>query len=100
MKMHNLVQKVTEDMKLKDMKVTIDITKGFLKSLEKVVDEAILEGDEVSVIGVKFSTKEQEKREGTLVFGSRKGETYTVPAKVVPKVKMLPAKKKALTKEK
>ena len=47
---------------------------------------------------MKFETKLQKGRTGTINLGSRAGETYSTPDKIVPSVKFVKSKKDSLTK--
>ena len=48
-------------------------------------------------MGMKFSTKLQKGRTGTINLGSRAGETYSTPNKIVPNVKFIKSKKDSLS---
>ena len=100
MKTLEMVQAVTKDMKEKGHKVTQEITRAFVDSLEKVVDEAVIAGDNVTVLGAKFGSKVQKGREGIITLGARQGESYKTEDKIVPTVKLTPSKKTQLTREK
>lgn len=100
MKTQEMIQVVTRDMKEKGHKVTKETTRAFVDSLEKTVDEVVLSGDNVTVLGVKHSSKEQKGREGIIGFGAKQGETYKTEDKIVPTVKLTPSKKTQLTREK
>lgn len=100
MKTQEMVQVVTKDMKEKGYKVTQETTRAFVDSLEKTVDNAVLSGDDITVLGVKHSSKEQKGREGIITLGARQGESFKTEDRIVPTVKLTPSKKAQLTKEK
>lgn len=100
MKTQEMRQAVTKAMKENGHKVTQDTTKAFLDCLENVVDGVVEAGDNVTVLGVKFSSKVQKGREGIITVGSKQGEAYKTEDKIVPTVKFAPSKKAQLTREK
>ena len=48
---------------------------------------------------MKFESKVQKGRTGTINIGNRKGETYATSDKIVPSVKFIGSKKESLTRE-
>ena len=100
MKLIEVIREVSNDMKEQGYNVNQNMTKAFLQALENTVDKAIKAEDSVSVIGVKFATKEQKGKEGIIALGSRAGETYKTNDKIVPVAKYTPSKKAELSREK
>lgn len=100
MKTQEMIQAVTKNMKEKGHKVTQETTRAFVESLENVVDGAIEAGDNVTVLGAKFGSKEQKGREGIITIGARQGESYKTEDRIVPTVKLTPSKKAQLTRNK
>lgn len=92
-----MVQAISTELKEKELKITHAEIKAVLEATEKVVDNVILSGDKVNVLGVKFDTKERKATEKVLTVGAKAGQKYTVEGAMVPRVKILPSKKKALT---
>ena len=97
MKKQEFIVEVTNVLKEKEVKASQEMVKQVLIAMEEVVDGVVEAQDEVALLGMKISTKEQAAKEGVINFGEKQGQTYTVPAKIVPTVKYLKAKKDALS---
>lgn len=93
-----MVQAISAELKTGEHKLNQEEIRAVLTATEKVVDNAVLAGDNVVVLGVKFASKERKAQEKVMTVGKRAGETYTVAEAMVPTVKLLPSKKEALTK--
>lgn len=99
MKKQELIVKVVEILKEREVKTSQENVKQTLIALEEVLGKVVNERDEVAFCGLKISTKETAEQTRVHNFGENKGEEYTVPAKIVPTVKFLDSKKKELSKE-
>lgn len=95
-----MVQAVTKNLKGQGHKVNQEIVKATILEVENVVDGAVLAGDDVTVLGVKHSSKDVDGKEGVITIGSRAGETYKTEDRIVPTVKLMPSKKTQLTRAK
>ena len=61
-----------------------------LASLEAVVRDAVVAGDEVTIPGIcKVKAKDVKERTGTIMMGASKGEKYTTPAHKEGSVKIV-----------
>lgn len=100
MKSLELVQEVTKGVKEKGLKVNQNLVKEVLAVTEEVVEKVVLNDDSVTVLGAKFTSKEQKGRKGVINFGAKAGETYETTDKIVPSVKFTPTKRAQLTREK
>ena len=98
MKKHEFVQNVVVIAKENDIKLTKETASKLLDIREEAIDGVMVAQEKVTVMGMKFETKLQKGRTGTINLGSRAGETYSTPDKVVPSVKFIKSKKDFLTK--
>ena len=99
MKKLEFIQNVVAIGKENDLKLTQDIANRMLDVVEAAIDDVILSGEHVAVMGMKFESKVQKGRTGTINIGNRKGETYSTPDRIVPSVKFLGSKKESLSRE-
>ena len=99
MKKLEFIQNVVAIGKENDLKLTQDIANRMLDVVEAAIDDVILSGEHVTVMGMKFESKVQKGRTGTINIGNRKGETYSTPDRIVPSVKFLGSKKESLSRE-
>ncbi len=97
MKKHEFIQNVVTIAKENEIKLTQDTASKLLDIIEEAIDGVIEAQDQVTVMGMKFSTKLQKGRTGTINLGSRAGETYSTPNKIVPNVKFIKSKKDSLS---
>jgi DNA-binding protein HU-beta len=68
-----------------------------LDTMTAVVTDALVAGDKVTLPGLcSFETVEVKEKTGTIMMGSRKGETYTTPAHKAPKLKAAKSLKDAV----
>ena len=98
MKKQEFIQNVVAIAKEKEIKITQETASKILDVIEEAIDGVIVAQDYVTIMGMKFDTKLQKGRTGTINLGSRAGETYSTPDKIVPSVKFIKSKKDALTK--
>jgi len=98
MKKHEFIQNFVTIAKENDIKLTKDTASKLLDIIEETIDGVIEAQDQVVIMGMKFETKLQKGRTGTIKLGSRAGETYSTPDKIVPAVKFMKSKKDSLTK--
>lgn len=99
MKKLEFIQNVVATAKENEIKLTQDTAAKVLDIIEEVIDGVITSGEHVTVMGMKFEPKLQKGRTGTINLGSRSGESYSTPDKIVPAVKFVKSKKEALSKE-
>lgn len=98
MKKHEFIQNVVAVAKQNEIKLTQDTASKILDIIEEVIDGVIVANEHVTVMGMKFETKLQKGRTGVINLGSRAGEPYSTPDRVVPCVKFVKSKKDALSK--
>ena len=98
MKKQEFIQNVVAIAKEKEIKITQETASKILDVIEEAIDGVIVAQDYVTIMGMKFDTKLQKGRTGTIKLGARAGETYSTPDKVVPAVKFTKSKKDALSK--
>lgn len=97
MKKLEMVQAISAELKANGHKFNQEEIRAVLDATETVVDNAVLAGDSVVVLGVKFASKERKAQEKVMTVGAKVGQAYTIPEATVPTVKFQPAKKEALT---
>ena len=97
MKKQEFIQNVVTIAKEEGIKLTQDTASKVLDIVEEAIDGVIVAQDHVTIMGMKFDTKLQKGRTGTINLGSRAGETYTTPDKIVPNVKFTKSKKDSLS---
>ena len=97
MKKQEFIQNVVAIAKEEGIKLTQDTASKILDIVEEAIDGVIRVQDHVTIMGMKFDTKLQKGRTGTINLGSRAGETYTTPDKIVPNVKFTKFKKNYLS---
>ena len=98
MKKQEFIQNVVTIAKENEIKLTKDTANKLLDIIEEAIDGVIIAQEHVTIMGMKFETKLQKGRTGTINLGSRAGETYSTPDKIVPSVKFVKSKKDSLTK--
>ena len=98
MKKHEFIQNVVVIAKENDIKLTKETASKLLDIIEEAIDGVMVAQEKVTIMGMKFETKLQKGRTGTINLGSRAGETYSTPDKIVPNVKFIKSKKDSLTK--
>jgi nucleoid DNA-binding protein len=98
MKKQEFIQNVVAIAKEKEIKITQETASKILDVIEEAIDGVIVAQDYVTIMGMKFDTKLQKGRTGIINLGSRAGEAYTTPDKVVPNVKFIKSKKDSLSK--
>lgn len=98
MKKNEFIQNFVTIAKENEIKLTKDTASKLLDIIEETIDGVLEAQDKVVVMGMKFETKLQKGRTGTIKLGSRAGETYTTTDKIVPSVKFMKSKKDSLTK--
>lgn len=94
------INEVVAELKEQDMKLSKEAMKKVLNVIEEKIGNVIKEGKQINLFGTQYSSREVAAKTGEINFGSRKGETWTTPAKVIPTVKFLDSKKTELTIEK
>lgn len=94
-----VIQTITKELKEKGHKANQAMVKDALVVLEEVIDTVVANQDEVTIAGLKVSTKLQKGRKGTINLGARAGEEYETPDRIIPTVKFLPKKKQDLAVE-
>ena len=99
MKKLEFIQNVVALGKENNLKLTQDTANKMLDIVEAAIDDVIVSGEHVTVMGMKFESKVQKGRTGTINIGNRKGETYATSDKIVPSVKFIGSKKESLTRE-
>ena len=99
MKKQEFIQNVVTIAKENEIKLTKDTASKILDIIEEAIDGVMIADEQVTVMGMKFETKLQKGRTGTINLGSRAGETYSTPDKIVPSVKFVKSKKDSLTKQ-
>ena len=97
MKKQEFIQNVVAIAKEEGIKLTQDTASKVLDIVEEAIDGVIVAQDHVTIMVMKFDTKLQKGRTGTINLGSRAGETYTTPDKIVPNVKFTKSKKDSLS---
>jgi nucleoid DNA-binding protein len=97
MKKQEFIQNVITIAKDNNIKLNKDTASKLLDIIEETIDGVIVAQDQVTIMGMKFETKLQKGRTGTINLGSRAGETYSTPDKIVPSVKFIKSKKDSLT---
>ena len=97
MKKQEFIQNVVAIAKEEGIKLTQDTASKVLDIVEEAIDGVIVAQDHVTIMGMKFDTKLQKGRTGTINLGSRAGETYTTHDKIVPNVKFTKSKKDSLS---
>lgn len=97
MNKQEFVNEVVEGLKAQDIKLSKEAMKKVVAEMEAVIDSAVKAGKQVNVFGVQHSSREVAAKTGIIQLGSRKGEQWTTPARIVPTVKLLDSKKKELT---
>ena len=97
MKKQEFIQNVVTIAKDNNIKLTKDTASKLLDIIEETIDGVIVAQEQVTIMGMKFETKLQKGRTGTINLGSRAGETYSTPDKIVPSVKFVKSKKDSLT---
>ena len=98
MKKQEFIQNVVTIAKENEIKLTKDTAGKLLDIIEETIDGVIVANEQVTAMGMKFETKLQKGRTGTINLGSRAGETYSTPDKIVSNVKFIKSKKDSLTK--
>lgn len=98
MKKHEFIQNVVVIAKEQGIKLTQETANKLLDIIEETIDGVIVAQEHVTVMGMKFETKLQKGRTGTINLGSRAGEHYSTPDKIVPSVKFVKSKKDSLSK--
>lgn len=99
MKKLEFIQNVVALGKENNLKLTQDTANKVLDVVEAAIEDVIVSGEHVTVMGMKFESKVQKGRTGTINIGNRKGETYSTPDRIVPSVKFLGSKKESLSRE-
>lgn len=99
MKKLEFIQNVVALGKENNLKLTQDTANKVLDVVEAAIEDVIVSGEHVTVMGMKFESKVQKGRTGTINIGNRKGEIYTTSDKIVPSVKFIGSKKESLTRE-
>ena len=76
MKKLEFIQNVVALGKENNLKLTQDTANKVLDVVEAAIEDVIVSGEHVTVMGMKFESKVQKGRTGTINIGNRKGETY------------------------
>jgi DNA-binding protein HU-beta len=80
--------------KIKPIGISIVATESILEALGTAIQQALINGDEVTLPGVgKFSVKHRAARKGR---NPRTGETIIIPERMMPKFSAAKALKEAL----
>lgn len=82
----------------REIKVSQNVVKELLDVIETTIDNAILEGNTVKIMGLKFEQIEKIATSGTTKLGGEE-KAWTKPAHKAAKVSYLPSKRKSLERE-
>ena len=93
------MQEIVKRAKEQELELSQKVVSKILAITEEVVNDVVLAGDDVTILGVKHATRETKATTRVLTMGARAGEEIEVPAKIVPTVKVTPKRKTELTKE-
>lgn len=91
------IKNVVEELKGQEINLSQDLLKTILDVVESKIGEVILSGDEVTIMGTKFASKTQKGRTGTILKGENAGQEWTSKECTIPYAKIMPSKKKELT---
>lgn len=88
MKKQDLIRRIAENTECsqKQIKEILDVT-------ESTIHEVLREGEDVTIVGVKFATKVQKGRDGV---SPMTGQAYHTEDKIVPRLKATASLKKAV----
>lgn len=98
MNQKELLKAIVEELAEKGIQITQADVKEVLSTVEEVVDNAILNGQVVKVLGCKFQTVEKPETSGVTKLGGEE-KSWTKPAHLAAKCSYLPTKKKSLERE-
>ena len=84
--------------KEREIELSQAIVKELLEVIETSIDNAILEGKTVKVLGLKFKQIEKPQTSGVTRLGGNE-TAWTKPAHKAAKVSYLPSKRKSLERE-
>ena len=79
----------------REIELTQSIVKELLAIIEEAVDTAVLNGNTVKVLGLKFEQVEKAETSGVTKLGGVE-KSWTKPAHKAAKVSYLPSKRKEL----
>ena len=89
---------VVTEAKEREIELSQAIVKEILEVIETVIDNAVLEGKTVKVLGCKFEQVEKPQTSGITRLGGKETH-WTKPAHKAAKVSYLPSKRKSLERE-
>lgn len=98
MNQKELLKTIVEELAEKGIQITQADVKEVLSTVEEVIDNAILNGQVVKVLGVKFEQVKKESSSGITKLGGEE-KSWSKPARLAAKVSYLPTKKKSLERE-
>ncbi len=82
----------------REIKISQAVVKELLEVIEDSIDNVVLAGDTVKIMGLKFEQVEKKATSGMTVLGGEE-KVWTKPAHKAAKVAYLPAKRKSLERE-
>ena len=98
MNQKDFLKAVVTEAKEREIELSQAIVKEILEVIETVIDNAVLEGKTVKVLGCKFEQVEKPQTSGITRLGGKETH-WTKPAHKAAKVSYLPAKRKSLERE-
>ena len=98
MNQKDFLKAVVTEAKEREIELSQAIVKEMLEVIETVIDNAVLEGKTVKVLGCKFEQVEKPQTSGITRLGGKETH-WTKPAHKAAKVSYLPAKRKSLERE-
>ena len=98
MNQKEFIKSIVEIAKEREIELSQVIVKEILEVIETVIDNAILEGKTVKVLGCKHEQVEKPQTSGITRLGGKETH-WTKPAHKAAKVSYLPSKRKSLERE-
>ena len=98
MNQKDFLKAVVTEAKEREIELSQAIVKEMLEVIETVIDNAVLEGKTVKVLGCKFEQVEKPQTSGITRLGGKETH-WTKPAHKAAKVSYLPSKRKSLERE-
>ena len=98
MNQKDFLKAVVTEAKEREIELSQAIVKELLDVMEVAIDNAILEGKTVKVLGLKFEQVEKPETSGVTKLGGKE-TAWTKPAHKAAKVSYLPSKRKSLERE-
>ena len=98
MNQKDFLKAVVTEAKEREIELSQAIVKELLEVIEASIDNAVLEGKTVKVLGCKFEQVEKPQTSGVTKLGGTETH-WTKPAHKAAKVSYLPSKRKSLERE-